>query len=134
MTTIGTAATDDAPGTRRAGRPSPAPAPVAVDAATVGPRPADRRTGRRSPVGGLHRPEPVAVLWDERRRRPSAFTWRGRRHRIDRVVELWVVETGWWSDQTHVSRSYWRVEVDGRLLDLCYDRLNKAWSLERTLN
>ena len=92
-------------------------------------------TGREARrAGGLHRPEPVAVTWDERQRRPSAFVWRGRRYRIARVVELWIVETGWWNDETHVSRSYSRVEADGRLFDLCYDRLTKAWSLERTLN
>ena len=84
-------------------------------------------------AGGLHRPEPVAVVWDERRR-PAAFVWRGRRHRIDRVVERWIVETGWWNDATHVSRSYSRVEAGGRLFDLCYDRLAKTWSLERALN
>ena len=89
---------------------------------------------RRRRAGGLHQPEPVAVTWDERQRRPSAFTWRGRRYRIARVVELWIVETGWWNDETHVSRSYSRVEADGRLFDLCYDRLTKAWSLERRLN
>jgi hypothetical protein len=76
----------------------------------------------------------VAIVWDERQRRPSAFIWRGRRHRITRVLELWIVETGWWNDTTHVSRSYSRVEAGGRLFDLCYDRLTKAWSLERALN
>lgn len=90
--------------------------------------------GRRRRAGGLHRPEPVAVVWDERQRRPSAFIWRGRRHRVARVVELWIVETGWWNDELHVSRSYSRVEAGGRLFDLCYDRLAKTWSLERALN
>lgn len=90
--------------------------------------------GRRRRAGGLHRPEPVAVVWNERQRRPAAFIWRGRRHRIARVVERWIVETGWWNDDTHVSRSYNRVEADGRLFDLCYDRLAKSWSLERALN
>jgi len=32
-----------------------------------------------------------------------------------------------------VDRSYIRVEADGRLFDLCYDRLTKTWSLERAL-
>jgi hypothetical protein len=31
-------------------------------------------------------------------------------------------------------QSYSRVEAEGRLFDLCYDRFTKAWSLERTLN
>jgi hypothetical protein len=95
-------------------------------------KPARMSKARRA--GGLHQPEPVTVTWDERQRRPSAFVWRGRRYRIARVVELWIVETGWWNDETHVSRSYSRVEAEGRLFDLCYDRLTKAWSLERRLN
>jgi hypothetical protein len=94
----------------------------------------DAAPGARRHTGGLHRPELVAVVWDDRQRRPAAFVWRGRRHRIARVVERWIVETGWWNDDTHVSRSYSRVEADGRLFDLCYDRLTKAWSLERALN
>jgi hypothetical protein len=92
------------------------------------------RMSKTRRAGGLHQPEPVAVTWDERLRRPSAFIWRGARYRIARTVELWIVETGWWNDETHVSRSYSRVEAEGRLFDLCYDRLTKAWSLERALN
>ncbi len=90
--------------------------------------------GRHRRTGGLHRPEPVAVVWDPRRRQPAAFVWRGRRFTVSRLVELWVIETGWWNDETHVSRSYCRVEAAGRLFDLFYDRLTKRWSLERALN
>jgi hypothetical protein len=74
---------------------------------------------------------PVAVVWDERQRRPVAFVWRRRRYQVERVLETWVVETGWWKDDGHVSRSYWRVRAGGRVLDLRYDRLAKAWALER---
>jgi len=95
---------------------------------------APARMSKTRRAGGLHRPEPVTVTWDERQRRPSAFAWRGRRYRIARVVEYWIVETGWWNDETHVNRSYCRVEAEGRLFDLCYDRLAKAWALERALN
>ncbi len=83
--------------------------------------------------GGRHRREPIAVVWDDHLRRPSAFVRQGRRHRIARVLERWTVATGWWSEDVHVDRSYIRVEADGRLFDLCYDRLTKTWSLERAL-
>jgi hypothetical protein len=89
------------------------------------------RDGRPGPNGqGV----PVAVGWDERLRRPVAFVWRRRRYRVERVLETWVVETGWWKDDGHVSRSYWRVRAEGRVFDLRYDRLSKAWALERALN
>ncbi len=76
---------------------------------------------------------PVAVSWDERARRPFAFVWRRRTYRVERVLETWVLETGWWKDEGHVSRSYWRVRAGGRVVDLRYDRLAKSWALEREL-
>ncbi len=80
--------------------------------------------------------DPIAVTWDERLRRPSVFVWRRRRYRIERVLENWVLETGWWKDdgEGRVSRSYWRVQADGRVVDLRYDRLGKSWALERVLS
>jgi len=81
------------------------------------------------------RAAPVAVVWDERQRRPVSFVWRRRRYNVERLLETWVVETGWWRDEGHVSRSYWRVRADGgHVFDLRYDRLTKAWALERALN
>ena len=89
------------------------------------------RAGRPGPNGEA---TPIAVSWDERQRRPVTFVWRRRRYRIERVLETWVLETGWWKDDGHVSRSYWRVRAEGRVFDLRYDRLSKAWALERVLN
>jgi hypothetical protein len=76
----------------------------------------------------------IAVIWDPRRREPKAFLWRMRRWRIERVVESWVIDTGWWSSDIRVSRRYSRVLADGRLFDLYFDRLTKLWFLERALN
>jgi hypothetical protein len=77
---------------------------------------------------------PIAVSWDERQRLPVTFVWRRRRYRIERVLETWVLETGWWKDDGLVSRSYWRVRADGHVFDLRYDRVAKAWALEQVLN
>jgi len=76
----------------------------------------------------------IAVTWDERRRLPVVFAWRRRRYRIERVLETWIIETGWWKDGGRVSNSYWRVRAEGRVFDLRYDRITKAWALERALN
>ena len=89
------------------------------------------RAGRPDPDGEA---VPVAVTWDERARRPVAFVWRRRRYAVERVLETWVLETGWWKESGHVSRSYWRVRAGGRVVDLRYDRLAKAWALERELS
>ena len=97
----------------------------------------DGAAGRRSHAG---RPGPngaaaaIVVSWDERQRRPVTFVWRRRRYRIERVLETWVIETGWWKDDGHVSRSYWRVRAESRVFDLRYDRLAKTWALEQALN
>ena len=88
--------------------------------------------GGAGPSGGAA--APIAVSWDERQRRPVTFIWRRRCYRIERVLETWVLETGWWKDDGLVSRSYWRVRAEGRVFDLRYDRLAKAWALERVLN
>jgi len=101
------------------------------------PGPGGRSRGRAGP-GGKPGPNgaaaPITVSWDEWQRRPVTFVWRRRRYRIERVLETWVLETGWWKDDGHVSRSYWRVCAEGRVFDLRYDRLSKAWALERVLN
>jgi hypothetical protein len=77
---------------------------------------------------------PIAVTWDRVHRVPRSFLWRGRRHRVDEVVARWVVDTGWWNPRTRTNRLYLRVRAEGRVFDLCYDRLRKAWSLVRALN
>jgi len=103
--------------------------------ATSGDRPSGRLTGAARARAGRPGPNgeavPVAVTWDERARRPVAFVWRRRRYQVERVLETWVLETGWWKDEGRVSRSYWRVRAGGRVLDLRYDRIAKAWALER---
>jgi hypothetical protein len=88
------------------------------------------RAGRPGPNGEA---VPVAVTWDERARRPVAFVWRRRTYRVERVLETWVLETGWWKDEGHISRSYWRVRAGGRVVDLRYDRLGKAWAIDREI-
>lgn len=75
----------------------------------------------------------IAVVWDRRLRRPAAFVWRRRRYRVERVLHMWVVETGWWDDRLHTSRRCFRVRADGRTFDLAFDRLSRRWFLEKTL-
>jgi hypothetical protein len=76
----------------------------------------------------------IAVVWDTELRRPSSFRWRRRTFRIERVVRTWVLRSGWWSEETEVSRHYWRVRAEGRLFDLSFDRITKVWRLEHVLN
>ena len=86
------------------------------------------------PPGVSGRAAPVAVTWSESQRRPVAFIWRRQRYRVERVLETWVIETGWWKDDGRVSHSYWRVRAGGRVFDLRYDRAAKTWALVQALN
>ncbi len=132
----GGAASDDRLETSGQAATGESPAQGAAPAASVGGRVEHRngaaraRAGRPGPNGAA---VPVAVTWDDRVRRPVAFVWRRRRYRVERVLETWVLETGWWKDEGHISRSYWRVRAGGRVLDLRYDRLSKAWAIEREI-
>jgi hypothetical protein len=78
-------------------------------------------------------PAPVTVALDPVTRALVAFTWRRRRRLIDRIERTWVVETGWWSDELRVSRRFSRVVAEGRVFDLCYDRLARTWTLHRVV-
>jgi hypothetical protein len=89
-----------------------------------------RRSDRKPGAPELR---PIAVIWDKRLRRPTAFVWRRRRYRVERVVHTWVVETGWWDDSIRVSRRYCRLRADGRLFDIYFDRLTSSWFLDKAL-
>ena len=88
-------------------------------------------SGSATPNG---RATPIAVTWDWRRKTPTAFVWRKRRYRIEIIQHSWVVETGWWNEQTRVIRYYNRVQAEGRLFDIYFDRREQEWFLERALN
>jgi len=78
-------------------------------------------------------PTRIAVVWDRRQRRPVAFVWRRRRYRVERVLQTWVIQTGWWDERLRTDRRYFRVRAAGRLFDLGFDRLTRHWFLEKSL-
>ncbi len=59
---------------------------------------------------------------------PVAFSWNGRRERIE-VCNRWRVEEGWWSRP--IARDYFKL-AGPRWLALVYlDRIDGTWHLER---
>ena len=78
-------------------------------------------------------PAPITVVWRPLARAPRAFVWRNRRWRVERVLQRWSIDTGWWSDEVRVDRRYLRVVADGRVFDLYLDRALHGWFLERAL-
>ncbi len=78
-------------------------------------------------------PTPITVVWRPLARAPKAFVWRERRWRVERVLQRWSIDTGWWSDEVRVDRRYLRVVAEGRVFDLYLDRARRRWFLERAL-
>ena len=111
---------DDRPSSRAPapGHHPPAQAPGAHGAAAP--------CGRRAP-------RPVTVACAPGSERPRAVVLGRRRLPVDEVLEVWVVETGWWRDEGPLRQVVWRVRAGGRVLDLCRDRRRGTWSLARVL-
>ncbi len=78
-------------------------------------------------------PAPITVVWRSPTRSPKAFQWHARRWRVERVLQRWSIDTGWWNDEVRVDRRYFRVVADGRVFDLFFDRPQRRWFLERAL-
>ena len=76
-------------------------------------------------------PAPITVSFRSSTATPAAFVWCQRRWRIDRVLQTWSIDTGWWRDELHIDRRYLRVVAQGRVFDLFYDRVQRRWLLER---
>ena len=76
-------------------------------------------------------PAPIAVAWRPHAHVPAAFLWRKRRWRVDRVLQRWSIDSGWWNAELHIDRRYFRVVAEGRVFDLFYDRRQRRWFLAR---
>lgn len=71
-------------------------------------------------------------------RQPSAFSWRGRRYVIGGLLKYWREAGEWWDPQRARDRECFRVEAEGGVYDLAFDRLaaqspggGRAWRLAR---
>jgi hypothetical protein len=80
-------------------------------------------------ASGKRTAEEVAVGWDGTRRAPASFAWRGKRYRVDALVQTWAVERWWWDRERRVSRRCFRVLARGGVYDLAFDRIARAWLL-----
>ena len=59
---------------------------------------------------------------------PVAFSWNGRRERIE-VCNRWRVEEGWWSRP--IARDYFKLAGPHWLALVYLDRIDGTWHLER---
>ena len=78
-------------------------------------------------------PAPITVLRRLGTPTPTAFLWHRRRWRIDRVLQRWAIDTGWWSVQSHIDCHYLGVLAESRIFHLFYDCPQRRGVLERAL-
>jgi hypothetical protein len=62
---------------------------------------------------------------------PAAVVLGGRVYDVATVQERWRIDEGWWWERP-VSRLYWQlVLIDGRLITVYQDLLDKTWWTQR---
>jgi hypothetical protein len=66
---------------------------------------------------------------------PVAFSWRGRRYAVEGLLKYWREAGEWWDPQRARDHECFRVEAEGGVYDLRFDRLAGAgrqqWKLTR---
>ncbi|TDI74615.1 MAG: hypothetical protein E2O84_05575 [Bacteroidetes bacterium] len=58
---------------------------------------------------------------------PVVVNWNGRRHRVQYLVDAWVVQGKWWAEEER--RVYFRVHTTGGTLDIF--RSGDDWILSK---
>ena len=61
---------------------------------------------------------------------PVVFTWQGQEHGVDRLLQQWRVDVGWW--QSRVWRAYFKLSTQTGLLVVIYqDLITGFWFLQQ---
>ena len=80
--------------------------------------------------GGKRAHREIAVEWDARHHRPTAFRIADKgRYEVEALIGYWVEDRFWWDPDLHVSRRCFRVLARAGVWDLSFDRLTNSWSL-----
>lgn len=58
-------------------------------------------------------------------RPPVAFSWRGKRYPVDRLLKHWVEAGEGWDPDRKRDEEFFRVEADGGTYELLFDRLSE---------
>lgn len=60
---------------------------------------------------------------------PERFRWRERWHGVERVLDRWRVDRGWWNG--HAWREYFKAITDSGMMIIVYHELsNGGWRLQ----
>ncbi len=61
---------------------------------------------------------------------PVFVNWNGRKHRVQNMIDVWVVQGKWWADEER--RVYFRVATTGGTFDIF--RSGDDWVLSKVLD
>lgn len=79
--------------------------------------------------------DPIEVECTPASNQPAAFTWRGRRYPVERLLKYWREAGRGWDPQNSRDHECFRVESRGGIYDLQLDRLagrrQPRWRLAR---
>jgi hypothetical protein len=63
---------------------------------------------------------------------PCSLVWRRQVHHVTRIDNHWRVDEGWWKEEGHIGRDYWKLVTDSDLLVVIYYDLYRAgWYMYR---
>ncbi len=74
--------------------------------------------------------EPVDV--EDRKGWPVRIRRGKRVYRVQKLIDLWVVQGGWWLDEE--KRVYFRVLTDKGVIDVYYRDKDKRWVLAKMVD
>ena len=63
---------------------------------------------------------------------PTRLQWQGRVHRVQRIHQVWQVDTDWYDEAGQIRRAYWTVTTTSGLLCVLYqDLMQNRWYLSK---
>lgn len=63
---------------------------------------------------------------------PLRFVWQGQTYHVEKIHQMWEVDTDWWNGQGRIWRDYFAVTTNNGLLCVLYfDKATSQWRLAK---
>lgn len=64
--------------------------------------------------------------------KPLSFVWHGEKYTVERVIQRWEVDTGWWETSGRIWRAYFALITVNQMLCVIYHDLElNEWRMNR---
>lgn len=74
--------------------------------------------------------KPISVQVQDSR--PARIFWNDEVCRVEELIKCWVHQTGWWHPEGGERRIYYRLKVDGGIVDVY--RSGEDWRVARVID